>query len=140
MDGFVITAGRNVTNIEQNHTNNIGGGLLNVGVSPDIANCTFSNNVATLGGGAVNNSDASPRITNCLFIGNTATNGGGGGVRNQGTSNPVISGCIFIENSISFRSGAAILNQDDSAAMINQLPVCGKLSNLELIGWWCNRK
>lgn len=96
IDGFTITGGMAVD--EQN----TGGGMLNQGVSPHIANCIFTGNSAQSstspypGGGAINNAYCAPVIERCIFETNTTTYAGGG--MNNFFASPVITNCIFKGN------------------------------------------
>ncbi len=45
--------------------------------SPNLTNCTFSNNTATDLGGGMSNVLTIPTVTNCTFFGNSAEYGGG---------------------------------------------------------------
>lgn len=102
IDGFTITFG---------HANGEfyawpsarGAGMYNVGASPTVSNCTFSNNSGRWGG-ALFNENSAPLITNCTFTQNLADDGGG--IYNLNAS-PIISDCTFTENSVE-RSGGAI--------------------------------
>ncbi len=74
LDGFTVTAGN--ASIEPGGKQG-GGGMVNDGVSPIVANVTFSGNLATAGGGMSIGPTGSPTLTNVAFIGNLATAGGG---------------------------------------------------------------
>jgi hypothetical protein len=99
-----------------------GGGMLNISVSPTVANCTFTRNTAlatnsvpdaSAYGGGIYNENASPTITNCTFAYNLAAavctsvidvnyNSGrgfgyGGGVASSGGT-ITISNCTFANN------------------------------------------
>ncbi|MFC1806304.1 right-handed parallel beta-helix repeat-containing protein, partial [Planctomycetota bacterium] len=108
-----------------------GGGMLNIGVSPEVANCTFEMNRARRGGGMYNES-CSPDVGNCAFAGNLAYSdlGGGspddgalgGGMCNVGAS-PTIVGCDFQLNSavvatVEYASGGGIYTADASTATV----------------------
>ena len=79
-----------------------------------LYNCTFSNNVAVIGG-ALNWRGNNGSIDRCLFINNTATAIGGGLC--IGGENNIISNCVFI-NCTSKLSGEAIY-VDRNRKMIN---------------------
>ena len=126
LDGFTITGGN--ANV---FTNRNGGGLLNEYGSPQIFNCTFSENSAQYYGGGIYNYYGNPTLIDCTFIRNSAgTEGGGiynyrnysnlnnctfsensahrgGGIYN-GYSSPKIAGCTFIRNTAD--SGAGVYN------------------------------
>ena len=56
IEGFTITGG----------SADYGGGMINIGSSPTLTNCTFESNTSTYGGGMYNN-DSSPMLENCTF-------------------------------------------------------------------------
>ena len=64
LDGFTVTGGDPI-------------GMRNTGSSPTVTNCTFSGNMAGVGGGMANYVGASPTVTNCTFSGNSADFRGG---------------------------------------------------------------
>ena len=99
LDGFIVTGGN--AGIEGGTPE--GGGMRNVNSSPTVANCTFTNNIATGPGGGIFNDDASPTITNCLFSDNLSQRRGGG-IYNRNAS-PIVNECIFRQN-VSERGGA----------------------------------
>ncbi len=74
LDGFIVTAGNAAA---ADYPHNRGGGLLNDGGSPTLANLRISGNNASLTGGGMYNITSSARLTNITFNGNTATYGGG---------------------------------------------------------------
>ena len=98
LDGFTVTAGR----ADGTGYDSCGGGMLNAGGSPVVANCTFSGNAATFGGGMYVDTNLSPPITNCTISANTAQYGGGiylyGGA-------PRITGCTFSANTATSTGG-----------------------------------
>lgn len=81
-------------------TRALGGGMVNAGTSPIVANCVFAGNTGGDGGGMINIS-ASPAVSNCLFLQNHASNSGSGGgaIGNSGASAPTITNCTFWGNS-----------------------------------------
>ena len=99
IDGFVIRGGNGPA----------GGGMVNNGASPVVANCVFRDNTAqSYGGGMFNLGGAAPTIVNCLFEGNAAGLGGAG-LANADAS-PVVSLCTFRDNSSANLGGGAINN------------------------------
>ena len=70
LDGFTITGG--------NAGSGNGGGMLNDGASPTLANLIFSGNAASNGGGMANANGSTRTLIHCTFSGNTAANYGGG--------------------------------------------------------------
>ena len=76
-----------------------GAGMYNYCASPEITNCTFTNNSAKYFGGGMFNSSSSPKLTNCTFTNNSASHHGGGGMHNRSSSSPVLTNCTFTKNS-----------------------------------------
>ncbi len=76
----------------------------NLGSSPTVINCTFSENSALDGGGMYNISSR-PTVANCTFSGNAAAGLGGGGMFNAidggaaGGASPTVANCTFSANS-----------------------------------------
>ena len=99
LDGLTITDG----NANGSSPNDSGAGIYNLAGSPQINNCSFTNNLANFAGAGIYNSSSTPTITNCLFTGNyanpglTSHTGGGGGIYNTASS-PVILNCSFLNN------------------------------------------
>ncbi len=137
LDGFTVTRG----NANGAANNGNGGGLLNVGASPVIANCIFDTNSAARGGG-IYNIGGSPTVSNCSLIGNSATNGGGlwsysssyalsgctltsnsatayGGAIYNRSSSPTLSNCLLAANTAPGVAGGAVYNSSSSPAMTN---------------------
>jgi predicted outer membrane repeat protein len=115
LDGFIIIGGdaSGPEDFDQH-----GGGLLNVGVSPLIAHCSFAGNSAGWGGAISNRSGASPRIHDCTFAGNTATVNGGA-IHCWDQCHTEILRCWFIANQAE-RMGGAFLEGSDSASTVAQ--------------------
>jgi hypothetical protein len=113
LDGFTITGG-NATGAWPPQY--IGGGMVNINVSPTLANCTFSGNTASYGGGGMSNYNSSPILTNCAFKNNSGY--GGGGMRNT-SSSPVLTNCTFSGNTAT--SGAGIFNDSSSPRISNSI-------------------
>ncbi len=117
MDGFIIEDG-NANNLGS--FQNLGGGIINniTGnpgtCSPQIVNCTFRNNTATLYGGAVYNNalgrTTSPLFINCVFQNNSAVNVGVvyNDVDAGGTCNPVFRNSTFSGNSAPSGNGSVM--------------------------------
>lgn len=102
LEGFTITGGNaNGTSWPDNS----GGGMFNIDSNSIVANCIFSNNVATYGGG-MEIFASNSTVTGCIFIGNTAFCGGG--ICNDHYSEPVIIGCTFSGNS-SYTAGGGLI-------------------------------
>ncbi len=95
------------------NTADYGGGMYNSTSSPDIANCTFNGNVAELFGGGIGNYNSSPEVANCTFFGNDAENGGG--MDNEQYSSPIVTNCTFRGNSTgASKGGDGMCNFDNS--------------------------
>jgi hypothetical protein len=109
LDGFTITGGNANGDIVNS---DIGGGMLNYGASPTLANCRFIRNRANYdGGGMTNYDDSSPALNNCSFIENKAFFGGG--MQNTGSS-PSLTNCSFSKN-IAIVDGGGMENYDLSS-------------------------
>ncbi len=105
IDGFIIRGGQGPA----------GGGMVNNGASPTIANCIFRDNAAqSYGGGMFNLGGASPTITNCVFDRNTAGIGGAG-VASTGAS-PSFERCTFRDNDTPGNGGGAYHGPGANAA------------------------
>lgn len=107
LDGFTITGGN--ANGDTDETRR-GGGMLNYGASPAVANCIFAGNSADDGaGGAMFNDGSSPTIFNCAFAENSAYFNGGA-MFNTEDSSPILFNCAFCNNVSYARNGGAIFN------------------------------
>jgi len=99
LDGFTVSGGfANGVSIDL-----YGGGMLNDGASPLVANCTFLLNSAG-GGGAMFNRSSAPEVTDTWFQQNGVSFGNGGGMLNRSAS-PRVSHCAFVENSAQYQGG-----------------------------------
>lgn len=86
--------------------------------SPSLANCTFIDNSADAGGGLYNNgdvSDCNPALLDCTFLGNSAIHNGGALYNLGRSAKPVLTGCHFIGNSVSEGGGGAIRNNNSGS-------------------------
>ncbi len=63
---------------------------------PQITNCLFYENYATLGGAAILASNAKPAIANCTFVDNVS--GVGGGAIHCPNGKPIVTNCIMRGN------------------------------------------
>jgi hypothetical protein len=118
LDGFTITGG-NANGFSNDYPDTWGGGMLNLGSSPSVTNCTFSENSATEAGGGMCNNYSSPSVTNCTFFRNSAigvNTGVGGGMYNY-YSNPSVTNCTFSGN-FAFQGGG-MNNGSSSPTVIN---------------------
>ena len=92
---------------------NDGAGMYNNYASPEITNCTFSNNSASDYGGGMYNSSSSPVLTNCTFSNNSASDGGGGMYNSGSSTKPVLINCTFSNNSASSEGGGMYNGSSD---------------------------
>ena len=96
----------------QNGYSSDGAGMYNYFASPEITNCTFTNNRAEYSGGGMYNDSSSPVLTNCTFSGNS-TSSWGGGMYNSSYSSPVLTNCTFSGNSASYGGGMYNIRSSD---------------------------
>lgn len=119
LDGVTIIGGN--ANI---FTNRNGGGLLNEYGSPQIINCTFSENSAQYYGGAIYNYYGNPILVNCTFILNSA--GYGGGIYNY-RSEINLDNCTFIDNKSNSTGGG--ISSDGGSLFINNCTFINNRAN-----------
>jgi predicted outer membrane repeat protein len=86
LDGFSISKGAKPSGF--------GGGIYNVGASPTIKNCLFTNNSSNTGG-AIYCQSGSPVFINCVVSGNTAAYGGGVALKASAAS---FTNCVISNN------------------------------------------
>jgi len=101
----------------QNEATNYGGGIGHYGCDIGLTNCVFAENVSSgsSGGGAIfGHLESTPEITNCTFVGNLASLSRGGAIMNYSGTTPVIGNCIFWANDAN-EGGGEIYNMYDSA-------------------------
>ena len=91
-------------------TSAIGGGMINVGGSPSVRNCTFSDNSAESAGGGMYNGFGGPNVTNSTFNSNQVTAGGAGAMCNNFDSTTKVSNCTFSGNSAINAGGMGNIN------------------------------
>lgn len=115
LDGFTVTGGR--ANPCPDRCCSCGGGMVNYGSNPTVANCTFTANAGVLGGGMCNAPGTSPTITNCMFAGNS-----GGGMCNYNNS-ATITNCTFTANRS--RGGSAMFNDDNANPTLTSCIIWG---------------
>ena len=113
LDGFTITAG----NANGGSLDDGGGGMYNSGVSPTVANVTFSSNSAAFYGGGMFNQFYSPTVTNVTFSGNSVSYYGGG--MYNGYSNPTLTNVTFSGNSASYCYGGGMYNGHSNPTLKN---------------------
>jgi predicted outer membrane repeat protein len=138
LDGLTITAG----NADGTYPYERGGGMYNDAGSPELINCTFSDNSALYSGGGMSNDASSPTLINCMFTGNSGDYGGGmrnvngssptliectfegnasprgAGMHNYGSSDPTVDGCTFSGNSAVGADGGGMQNWLNSSPTV----------------------
>ena len=122
LDGFTISGGNG----------DMGGGMRNIGASPTVRNCVFSNNQAQAGGGMYNAAGidaagSNPTVTNCRFFGNTAD--AGGGMLNLGQSSPAVTNCSFVANTANLTGGGMRNDGDSNPTVTNCVFVANRGSS-----------
>ncbi len=117
LDGFTITAG-NADGGGFGCPTDCGGGMYNIGSSPQINQISFSGNRASFGGGMFNNNSSNPKISQVSFSGNRAAHGGG--MYNNNSSRPEISQVSFSGNSADLLGGG-MYNESSSPHIINSI-------------------
>jgi len=99
----------------ENSADYLGGGMYNVKISsPNVNNCTFTENSADWGGGMCNY-ESSPTVTNCTFSGNSAEDYGGGMCNYE--NSPTVTNCTFSGNSADY--GGGMYNYYSSPSVTN---------------------
>lgn len=93
-----------------------GAGIYCKGVSPSIANCTFSSNMATNGAAGMYCENGSPAVLDCTFKQNWS-NGPGGGLMIKNGS-PLVRDCLFTLNQA--YSGAGIQCTDNAGPKVKR--------------------
>ncbi|MFH1742373.1 MAG: right-handed parallel beta-helix repeat-containing protein [bacterium] len=114
LDGFTVTGAKR-------------SGIYCLRSSPEINNCTITNNQAEKGGGLYCR-ESSPSLENCIFINNTATDGAGGYCY---SSSPTFAHCAFINNTAT--DGGGLNCQDSSLSLSN----CSFINNTATDGGGC---
>ncbi len=96
----LITGGPNATFVNCTFSGNLasqgGGAVWNVAPGT-MANCTFAGNVAQGNGGAIDCGSASPNIINCTLTQNVTITGNGGGLYTS-AGGPAVRNCILWQN------------------------------------------
>ncbi len=121
--GFTIRNGRMTT----------GGAIAFSDASATIANCIFSDNLATDSGGAIACSGSSPYIINCLFESNQATNDGGG-LFIAGGSEPQLLNCTFSMNQCNGNGGG--IHVHDNETIVRNCIFWGDRPNEIYLDFW----
>jgi hypothetical protein len=140
LDGFTVTAGL----ADGVGFYDRGGGMINTGSSPILANVKFIGNLAVqIGGGMYNTGGSSAHLTNVRFINNLSNKGGGvanafgsstlftnviisgnealydgGGMYNIYSSNPLLTNVIFSGN-LADQNGGGLYNFESYPAVTN---------------------
>ncbi|MCK6483187.1 MAG: right-handed parallel beta-helix repeat-containing protein [Phycisphaerae bacterium] len=112
LDGFTIRGGNAW---QSSGGNSAGAGMVILGGSPTLLNCTFDRNLSHLGAGLLAYA-GSATLTDCSFTGNYAYIGRGGGMYNVSGATPTLRRCRFIGN---MSYGASSVG--DGGAMFNEL-------------------
>ena len=126
----------NVT-IQNGYTSVSGAGMYNCCASPEITNCTFSNNSASNdGGGMCNGLSSSPVLTNCTFSNNSAKHYGGG-MYNDSSSSPVLTNCTFSNNSATgdYSRGGGMCNERSSSPELTNCTFSGNRASGSSYGY-----
>jgi predicted outer membrane repeat protein len=111
---------------EGNTVPSFGGGLnCNVDSSPNLSNCTFSQNSALRGGALHCFANSSPVLLGCVFTENSA--GEKGGAIHSNGSSPTLTDCILAGNQAD-GDGGGIVSLDSHIQITN----CGFLENSAL--------
>ena len=106
LEGLTIKGGQGHQKKDENNTmNEYGGGLYVSGnVDVSVANCTFINNSADIGGGIyVYKGKDTTTVTNCTFTVNTADSGGG--MRVDESAALSVNNCTFSQNTATTGGG-----------------------------------
>ncbi len=135
LDGFTITKGY----ADGGGNDDFGGGMLNLGVSPQVVNCTFEDNLALTGGG-VCNYESSASFRYCRFVDNYAYVAGGG-LGNLSCSSMSLENCLFDGNTAwydtnadryydsgEFGQGGGVYNEDSTDMGIINCTFYGNLA------------
>ncbi|MDI6735353.1 MAG: choice-of-anchor Q domain-containing protein [bacterium] len=104
-----------------------GGGISCYSSSPQITNCTISNNAAVNYGGGIFCRSSSPTITNCTISNNSVVNHGGG-IFCWNSSSPKITNCTISGNSAGGRGGGIFCLNDwpeNSSPQITNCTISG---------------
>ncbi|MFC1793259.1 right-handed parallel beta-helix repeat-containing protein [Planctomycetota bacterium] len=129
LDGVTITGGN-----ADGFTDRNGGGLVNEYGSPQIINCTFTQNLAQYYGGGMYNYYSNPTLVNCTFTQNLAGTEGGGIYNYQ--SNLILTNCAFKRNS-AVDNGGGIYNVG-SILILSNCIFTGNQARLYGGGMSCN--
>ncbi|HZW03236.1 MAG TPA: InlB B-repeat-containing protein [Anaerolineaceae bacterium] len=111
LDGVTISGG----NANASNPFDRGGGILNNGANPTLANLIIRDNAATVGAGIYNDA-SSPTLTDVIFSGNVASKYGGG-MRNSSNSNPTLNHVTFSSNSA--ENGGGMFNNASSPTLMD---------------------
>ncbi len=119
LDGFVVTAGQAIAEIDplENNPYDRGGGLHNTAGSPTISNVIFKNNRGIRGGAVYNGQGSAPILKNVHFIENSAE--WGGAMLNRAGSSPTLVNVLFSQNEAENTAGAMYNLENSSPLIIN---------------------
>ncbi|MBB3838372.1 hypothetical protein FHS57_002377 [Runella defluvii] len=122
VDGFTVTQ----ANATPPAGNLIGGGIYNVGSSPTIRNCIFSNNTGNYANaGIFNENTGTPTIINCLFINNVGT------LYSSGVFN--FNGGVDITNCTFYGNHTAIINQGGNLLSVRNCILWGNNNSFNIL-------
>jgi len=117
----------NCTFSENNAVSFRGGGIYNNYESnPTLINCAFSLNISVTGGGMYNGNNSNPTLINCTFSKHFLVSSGGG-IHNSASS-PVLFNCTFIENE-AYMAGAGMCNEGNSNPTLSDCTFSGNLAD-----------
>lgn len=127
----VVTDSATLTNVTfvGNEAEEGGGGLFNVDSGPLLTNVVFSGNAAGFGGGMynLNSSNGFPELANVTFSENVANSFGGGGMNNWNSS-AILTNVTFGENT-STQDGGGISNGSGSSVTLVNTIVWGNTAD-----------
>jgi len=98
-----------------NHADDRGGGMYNREGNPIIIASTFAGNTSVEMGGGMFNFRASPEVTDCIFTQNSSNKGGG--MRNYLNSHATVTNSIF-SNNVAWEEGGGMDNRKNSNAVV----------------------
>jgi len=112
--------------IVNNSACDAGGGLFLGGLDATLSGCTFSDNLALLGGAVVNGCESTV-MTDCQFTSNSASGPGSGGGAVFNLFSPLLMNCTFVGNradncdweSSAWQGGGAMYNDGSKPKLLN---------------------
>ena len=113
--------------------NSIGGGMIVVGGSPMVNNCTFSENRGFFAGGGMYIGSSSPTISNSTFSSNQTANSAGA-MCNNFESTTKVRNCTFSGNTVVV-AGGAMGNINGSSPTITNTTFSGNQAISTMVGF-----